>query len=242
MKHFYRGRIGKTYLTYCFKYPETCLYFHHFLDSADHESFDIKVTESDFNWAQAEWNMAINANLEYILSLYRTSDYLTRDNSCLFHGASFLWNKKAYLISADSGVGKTTQIRNWMALYSNEIRIMNGDKPVLCLEKDDQINVFPSPWKGKEEWGDDRITAPLGGVILLKQGKSNSIKRIDSIGYGARMMSYFFSTFENAETVRKLCRIEEAIWQSVPVWLLTNKGDLESAMITHNAMLEAING
>ena len=221
----YEGKLGNTKLTYGFRYPETALYFRQFLHFCTLETPDIEVTESDFQWAEHKWNSSKTSYLEYVLSMYRTSDYLTYDNSCLFHGAAFLWNGKAYVISADSGVGKTTQIKNWMELYSHEIRIINGDKPVLHLEKNQSLTVYPSPWKGKEEWGDDSINAPLGGVILLQQGQENIIKRIDSFQFSAILFANFFSTFEKKEVVQKLCQIETSIWQSVPVWLLVNTGD-----------------
>lgn len=241
MTYIYKGRLGKTAVNYCFRYPETSLYFHHFLKPSQSETYDVIVNDSDYRWANENWNMNPNGNLEYCLCMYRTSDYLTKHDSCLFHGAAFLLNNKAYLISADSGVGKTTQIRNWMELYSHEIRVMNGDKPILFLESDNHITVYPSPWKGKEEWGDDSIIAPLGGIILLKQGKFNKIERVRPIHYSARLLSYFFSTFEEENTVRKLCEIESAIWNTVPVWQLTNTGDTASAQITYQAIMEAQN-
>ena len=235
----YRGIFGKSEISYSFRYPETSLYFHQFLKKCDSSITDISIPERDYIWAKEEWNMVESSYLEYCLSMYRTSDYLTQYSACLFHGAAFLMDEKAYLLSADSGVGKTTQIRNWMALYSDRIQIINGDKPILCLEEDKHITVYPSPWKGKEDWGDDSIIAPLGGIILLKQGKENSIKRISPLHYSARLLSYFFSTFEEETVIRKLCVIETAMWNSVPIWELTNIGDLNSAEITYQAIMEA---
>lgn len=99
------------------------------------------------------------------------------------------------------------------------------------------ISVHPSPWKGKEGWGDDSLTAPLGGIILLKQGKDNSICRMESHRAAPLLLTQFFSMFETKETISAICRFEESLLSNVPVWLLINKGDQASAILTRDKLL-----
>ena len=58
------------------------------------------------------------------------SRFLLKYNRCIFHGVAFLWKDQAWIITAPSGTGKTTQICLWQKLFGREIEIM-----VLCQEK-----------------------------------------------------------------------------------------------------------
>lgn len=116
---------------------------------------------------------------------------------------------------------------------------MNGDKPVISAEGD-MIRVYPSPWKGKERLGDDSLTAPLGGIVFLEQGKENKITKLSPYESAIPILSRFLCTVETEETVRRMCRLEERILESVSVWRLVNTGDLESTAFVHKALLEEI--
>ena len=181
--------------------------------------------------------MADDGNTEFGMAVYRASDALLHENRCVIHAAAFLWHERAYLLAADSGVGKTTQIKNWMALYNTETQIINGDKPILRKECDGTVTVHPSPWKGKEEWGDDTLSAPLGGIIILQQGNKNTIQHLAPAYIVARLLSYCFSSFETSESIHALCQMEDAILRSTPVWRLVNKGDLASTRLIHDTLL-----
>jgi len=95
-----------------------------------------------------------------------------------FHGAVFSWHGRAFMFTAKSGTGKSTQLKNWLQLYGDEINIINGDKPILAI-RDDQVLVYPSPWKGKEGWGQDDVMLPLAGIIFLEQDRINEIRKMN---------------------------------------------------------------
>ncbi|MBR3241561.1 MAG: hypothetical protein IKF90_02520 [Parasporobacterium sp.] len=196
----------------------------------------VRVPKSDCDcWIQ-DFGMGDNGNTEFGMSVYRASDLLLRHNRCLFHGAAILWQNKAWLFAADSGIGKSTQLKHWTQLYPDEVQIINGDKPILRLEENGSISVYPSPWKGKEEWGDDTLAAPLGGIIILKQGKENRIELLQPAACAARILSLFFSSFETKDIIEMLCRFEESLIDRNPVWRLTNLGDLNAAVLTHDTL------
>ena len=105
-----------------------------------------------------------------------TGRFLLRWDCCLFHAVAFLFQGRAWLLTAPSGTGKTTQFMNWRKLAASEILMISGDIPVLEL-REDGIWVHPSPWNGKEAIG-SLHSAPLGGIVLLEQGKENRIGRL----------------------------------------------------------------
>lgn len=233
--HSYKGTFAGFELNLIFQFPDTSSYFGDYLtENTTDQSNYIYVDDKDYRLWEQKYKMQKDAYTEYCLSAYRVSDELIKNHSILFHGASFLWNKKAYIFSAPSGTGKSTQIRNWMYLYKDEITILNGDKSILKFCGNDIPDVYPSPWKGKERWGNDNINAPLGGIIFLRQGNDNRIDKISRKSFNEFYLSGVFSSFEDPDLISQICRIGEHLYQSVPMWILTNKGDYESARIMHD--------
>ena len=200
----------------------------------------MRVPKSDCDcWIQ-DYGMADNGNTEFGISVYRASDALLSSGRVIIHAAAMQWQERAYLFSADSGTGKSTQLRRWLELYGHEVKIINGDKPILRLEEDGHFTVHPSPWKGKEEWGDDSLSAPLGGIILLKQGADNKMSRLSSSRAAACLLPQFFSSFESRMYLSMLCRLEEALLSKTPVWQLVNKGNAASAELTHETLIREV--
>ena len=100
-------------------------------------------------------------NAEYKSLIGLVSDKLMLSDRLIFHSVAFALRGRAWLLTAPSGTGKTTQYMNLKKLYGDEIRIICGDNPVLHFMQDGTIMVHPSPWKGKEKLGSN-LTAPLG--------------------------------------------------------------------------------
>ena len=178
---------------------------------------------------------ALTAADEYHLLHLVISNALLPFNRCVFHGTAFFWHDKAWLFSAPSGTGKTTQYRQWRRLYHNEVKIINGDKPILQFCDDGTIMVHPSPWKGKERMG-SMLKAPLGGIIYLQQGKENTIERMDSLDAAEPIYRQFLFLPETEEAVHRVCRMEDKLLRNIPVWKLVNKGDAQSAELTHHTL------
>ena len=234
------GSFAGEQLTFAFRHPDTASCFSGWLRPVSGESPDpdpVRVSRADCEYWIREYGMKDDCDTEFGMSVYRASDRLVRTGRCVVHGAAMLWKGKAWLFMADSGTGKSTQLRHWKALWPEEVLIINGDKPVLRLEDGGTFTVHPSPWKGKEEWGDDSLSAPLGGIILLKRSRENRIERLTPAGCAARLLSLFFCSFEDKETLDRVCALEEKILSSVPVWRLENIGDEESSGLTRETLL-----
>ena len=114
------------------------------------------------------------------------------------------------------------------------MEILNGDKPVLSLQKDGSILVCPSPWRGKERYGSFR-TAPLGGIVYLEQGNENRISCLHSSESIPILFSAFWGRPEDEDQILKMSRITEAMVQRYPVWKLVNTGDTTSVELAKTA-------
>lgn len=238
MGYYYKIQIAGIEINYNFHFAETSGCFHDKMKEAAVENA-ISVKEYDFNVWETKWGYKACAPTEIAILPYRTSDYLLNFNRCVYHAVAFLYKNKSYLITAQSGTGKSTQLKNWMQLYGDETKIINGDKPVIEKTNENTILVHPSPWKGKEGWGDDSLPpAPLGGVIFLSQAKENKIERMTNLQAAIPLLSRFLFTVESEENVRQACAIESCILDTVPVFHLSNVGDLASTQLIHNVITE----
>ena len=240
MNRRYTGKIGQVELQFQFRFDDTFRYFKNWLSECKDECSDpVHVTQQDFD-DQKRWGLVENPYAEFLLSAYRACDELLKYNRCIFHGAVFLWRGKAFIFTAHSGTGKSTQLFNWEKLYGDEIKIMNGDKPVLYSESN-RVMVYPSPWKGKEGLGDDSLSAPLGGIIILEQGKKNQIERLIPQKSIPQLFRRILFTVETEESVHRAAAMIEAIVMNVPVWKLINTGDSDSAELTYETIRKELN-
>lgn len=174
------------------------------------------------------------AYVEHMELCPRACDALLPFERAIFHGVAFIWRGQAWLLTALSGTGKTTHYIQWKRQYGDEISIINGDKPVLDFS-DEGISVHPSPWRGKENMGSMR-SAPLGGIIMLKQGQENAMRRVEPQEAVAELFMQFLFTRSTQLDVQRVCALEERLLQTVPVWQLVNRGDEDSARLCRDTL------
>ncbi len=234
---FYSGLFAGRQLLFAFRHRDTWLYFPGFLSASEPRADAIRIPREDYYMFDGQPFIGDSPFNEYSLSVFRASDALIPYDCFVFHGAAFLWHERAWILTGVSGTGKSTQLRHWMSLYGDEIWVMNGDKPILSRDAYGCFSVHPSPWKGKERWGDDTFSAPLGGIVLLQQGKDNSISLLSPARAARPLFMNLFSAFETAEQLRALCRLEEELITTTPLWKLVNRGDEASAVLTHETLL-----
>ena len=236
--------------TGCFAGIPLCFSFHHqaaagfygdVLHACAPRSDCIAVPPEEIRLFMKRWSGPDPAYMEYTLSCSHACDVLMRDRRVVFHGAAFLWHGRAYLFSAPSGTGKTTQLKLWKEMFGAEVEILNGDKPILELT-DRDVLVHPSPWKGKEGLGRDDLVAPLSGIVLLQQDSSNSIAPISGAEAAAKLFGRIYSTFTSEEDVLRAAGILDGILQKTPVWLLRNLGDKASALLTYQTLTDEERG
>ena len=172
---------------------------------------------------------------EYDMLGVLASETLIPGNQVLFHSAAFLWMKKAWLLSGESGVGKTTQLRHWIHLYGQEMKVINGDKPLLFVPEKGDIWVYPSPWNGKEGFGNP-FKAPLGGIICLEQGQTNHICKMTRGNAVFPIFLQFLYRPTDEESVDLVCEYEQSLLENVPVWKFTNDGTHEAAALSYKIL------
>lgn len=151
----------------------------------------------------------------------------------LLDNSTYIWKDLAWLVTAPSGTGKSTHYCLWKLLCPDEIQIINGDKPIVYIEND-EVFVTSSPWTGKENMS-QRLTAKLGGIIVLEQSDSNEITHLTVHESAGKVFSQFLFDCNTEQEAKTACRIAEKMLKT-PVWLLKNRGDIESAKLCRKTL------
>ena len=228
-------------IKYSFLYPETVSYFKEYLTPSDGAAdLEIQITPAymeENRWLVDESEQC-QPFIEFHCLMLATGNALLAYQRALFHGVAILWRGKAWILTAPSGTGKTTQLRHWLRLQRKEIQVINGDKPLLECRKDGSVWVHSSPWKGKEGIGRKGLSASLGGIILLEQGQENQIRRMDPPEAVIPLYTEFVSYPENPNQIRDQARILRQMLEFAPVWKLVNLGNEESAHMTHSVLAD----
>ena len=114
-------------------HPQTSALFRKFLltQEAD-EPLPAMLDEDGISLIERDYGAGQFTSLtEFETLVIPVSDALMRRRRAIFHGVAFRWKDRAWIFAAPSGVGKTTQYRNWKKLWGDEVEIICGDKPVL---------------------------------------------------------------------------------------------------------------
>lgn len=220
-------------------FPETADHFKSFQGKMPiSDSISIGLSKEQFEEVKPTYPHTMSDSLvEFSELTTLTADALIHLERCVFHGVAFVWRGKCYIFTAPSGTGKSTQYVLWKSVLGDQMRILNGDKPLLHISVTEPVFVHPSPWTGKEGMGRNE-TAPLGGIILLEQAQENEMFRLSPRQSAIPLFVQFLHSAVDEDSVRKVALMEERLLNSVPVWLLRNRGDLDSACMGIKTILQ----
>ena len=195
------------------------------------------LTVGDWEWSiWPQTGKPVDAFAEYSLFVYGASTALLAHDRCAIHAAAVRWRDRAWLIAAEPGVGKSTQVRTLQELHPGEFSVICGDKPILERREDGSILVHPSPWNGKEGWHGAEA-APLGGVVRLLRGEENGIEPFPVKDAAWPLYSFLIHTGETEENIRGAAAIADAVLSSVPAWRMTTHQVPDSTRLLYEELL-----
>ena len=225
-------------INFQFLYPDTVLYFRGRLARSDSEQADVMVTPDLIERARPlNPPDTEDSYIEYRCLIAQTAKALLRYDCCIFHCACFVWQGYAWLLSAPSGTGKTTQFMNWVNAHPGEIRMLSGDMPVLERRDDGSIWAHPTSWNGKENMG-SRISAPVAGVVMLEQGSENLLSPLSVHDGLMPVFRQFIVRPDTEEQIAALARLMDQMFRSLSFWKLVNLGDPASTELIRSAFAE----
>lgn len=238
----YQAEFAGRAVRYRFHYPDTARRFRSWLRPVDGEEYDVMASEEELRLAHHETTAAVaNDYAEFKAVIHPTSRFLLCTNCCIFHSVAFLWRGRAWLLTAPSGTGKSTQFLNWRMQYPGEVLMICGDMPILERRTDGSVWVYPTCWTGKENIG-SFTAAPLGGVILLEQGRENRISPLAPREAIPPLFTQFCFIPETEEQINGLCGLLDAVLSGYPVWKFVNLGDAASTDLLRGEIAQAGGG
>lgn len=168
------------------------------------------------------------------LEIYRIiCKKILKYDAMLMHCAAICVDGEAYLFTAVSGTGKTTHINLWRKKFGERCIIVNGDKPILRI-KDGRFYACGTPWRGKENYGNN-IIAPIKAICILERGEKNEIKKIAPHEAISTVITQTLRT-DDMKEMEKMLALTDKLLSTVPFYRLKCNMKDEAADVSYNGM------
>lgn len=173
----------------------------------------------------------------YLLSGTGFYGELLRFNGIMLHASAVEYNGKAYLFSANSGVGKSTHTQIWQREFGASARVFNDDKPALRYV-DGRWYAYGTPWCGKDGININ-CKVPVAGICFLKQAPKNSIRRLSKQEAITNLIAQTLRGFGQIGMVDLMVKKLDRLIQDIPVFELENRPEPEAAWLSYETMNRA---
>lgn len=186
-------------------------------DSGKYDITVPAVTDSEIKIEQNAQQNITPAVAEFACIYRKIAEQLPHFSRVVFHGAAITYKEKGLLFTAPSGTGKSTHIRLWRETLGSDVKIINGDKPILHIENG-LITAYGTPWAGKEKWQKNR-KAQLKAICILARGSENKIKKLCPQECTAYLMNQIYLPQEAAAASSTLKILSDMV-ENTPVYKL----------------------
>ncbi len=206
----------------------------------DDENADLKVSCTDAEITSEKeicsLELGEERDLGYVESIciYRhICLFLPQNNAFVLHGAVIEKDDFAYAFLARSGTGKSTHIKLWAQAFPGEVKIVNGDKPII-RKIDGAYYAYGTPWCGKEGWNRN-VRSRLRAICFLERGEVNTIEPIAKKLSALRIMKQILIPKDELSALRTFELMDDFL-KNVDTWLLHCDISTEAAIVSHDAM------
>ena len=197
-----------------------------FTVSVSDEDIDCERTSSGTDYPSGYY--------ESIITYRKIADKLYEYDGFLFHGCVIELDGRAYIITASSGVGKTTHTRLWLSEFGTEVSIINGDKPTVRII-DGIAYACGTPWQGKEGYGKNTMK-PIAGIAFLARGEKNRANEISPSDAVTRFMSQIYLPRKNPIALTKTMLLADKVIRNVKLVELECNMESEAAHVCRAAL------
>ena len=155
----------------------------------------------------------------------------------VFHASVIEVDGEGYAFLAPSGTGKTTQTRLWLEHFGDRARVINGDKPLIRMVKNEdsiEFIAYGTPWRGKEGMGCNACV-PLRAFFFVERSlepeciPASQEKSVDSI-FRQLLLP------EDMEQMEKLLEMIDCLVETVPGYILRCNMEIESVKAAYDAV------
>ena len=205
-----------------------------FATSSENVDFSVEALPEDIEKERLQNPDFVGDGYLESICIYREiAMHLPEYNAFVFHSAAVEYKGNAYCFTAKSGTGKTTHTKLWRKTLGEELKVINGDKPIVRL-LGDKFYVYGTPWRGKENLGNDS-GVPLKSIAVLHQAETNSIKLIEAKDSVPAIIQQVFIPKDKKSGIGTLDLISKLI-TAVPIYSLGCNMDDEAAILSFGTM------
>lgn len=174
---------------------------------------------------------------EYVLIGSTFNKKILDFDAIMLHSSAVVVDNKAYIFSADSGVGKSTHTALWLELLGEKAYIINDDKPVIRY-LDGKLYVYGSPFSGKN-FINRNARAEIGGICFIERAEQNFI---DSIKVQKAIPLMLKQTVTRLElrSADKMLSVIDKILTSAKVYKMGCTPEISAAELAYKVMSEAV--
>ena len=159
--------------------------------------------------------------LEAVCAYRKAATALLDQDIFLLHASVVALDGEGYGFLAPSGVGKTTQTRLWQQYFGDRLQVINGDKPLIRMERAGQsvsFRAYGTPWRGKEGLGAN-ASAPLKALFFLNRSSVPGVAAADPAQTVDRLFRQLLMPRE-PERMLRLLDMADKLVSTVPFYIL----------------------
>lgn len=172
---------------------------------------------------------------ESVVMYSKIAEQLYKFDAFVMHTAAVEVDSVTYLVTARSGVGKTTHVGLWLDAFGGRARIINGDKPII-RKINGEFYAAGTPWCGKERLGCPDISK-IKAIALLERSAENSAVSLSAADAAEPLVGQLYMPKSPISIASSLGLLDELLKTKKIIKLKANM-DISAAHIAYRAMCE----
>lgn len=202
---------------------------------SDKPCMTVSVTDEQIKAEMEISEFAVNPAYAEGVCVYRNiCEHLPeRFGAFLMHCAVIEYEGEGYAFAAQSGTGKSTHIALWQKRFGENVRIINGDKPIMRF-CGDRLFAYGTPWCGKEGYSSN-ASVPIKAICFIERATENSIRKISASDALTRIFHQIL-TPDTAEGIDALFPLIDRMLGEIPCYVLGCNISEEAAEVAYDGM------
>ncbi len=200
--------------------------------------FTIRITQQELAQECHTSNGAYSVGyLESVCAYSSLARQLPYRDALLLHASVISCQGRGIAFVARSGVGKTTHTMLWKEGFPMDVKIINGDKPIVRFV-DNMPYAYGTPWAGKENYQCNECVL-LTDICLLERSENNAIERASTDECLDMLMQQVLHCEEPSAELKTLEMVDRLL-SGCNLWSIRCNASLEAAEMAYNQIMREV--
>ena len=176
-----------------------------------------------------------NSVAEMVVFSRKVAHALPEFNAFMLHAATFSIKNRGIGFLAVSGTGKSTHMLGWMEIFGDELRVINGDKPIVRIEQGTPY-AYGTPWCGKEGISENSKVA-LTDLCFITRSKTNKVTKLEKNEVVASRLLSQVSIPAGSKNIIKVLELLDSVSEKCNFWEICCTPDRSAAELSSSIIL-----